>query len=189
MDIRIIALVSAIAFLVSGFIGAQFQNKKAAPLVSAQDQIFVIKAAQSTLAEVALGKLASIKGGSNALKRFGEYVAKNHTRTNHELSKIAQSKGMSLPTAPSARHQKLATRLEQLEGAEFDSLYIHEAAIESHSAAIALFELQATRGHDPELRAFAAKTLPAIKQHLEIVMAIWDRQTASKKMARSITYI
>ena len=41
----------------------------------------------------------------------------------------------------------------------------------SHRESINLFEREANEGSDPELKAFASKTLPALREHLKMVEA------------------
>lgn len=53
----------------------------------------------------------------------------------------------------------------QAKGAAFDEGYVAEQ-IKAHQDAIALFEQQASRGADADLKAFAAAQLPALREHL-----------------------
>jgi putative membrane protein len=53
----------------------------------------------------------------------------------------------------------------QATGAEFDEGYLAEQ-IKMHQDAIALFDQQSRIGTDPELKAFAAAQLPALREHL-----------------------
>jgi putative membrane protein len=151
---------------------ADSTRAKSSAGASAQDQEFVQKAAQGGLAEVVAGKLASAKASNSEVKRFGTQMVTDHGKANAELANIAKSKGITVPTEPDAAHQQLAKRLEATKGADFDRLYIEEAGIKDHKDAVDLFTRQANSGQDAELKAFAAKTLPTIKHHLEMVQAI-----------------
>lgn len=53
----------------------------------------------------------------------------------------------------------------QASGAEFDQGFV-AAQIKAHQNAIALFDQQANTGSDAELKAFAAKHLPEMRDHL-----------------------
>ena len=53
-----------------------------------------------------------------------------------------------------------------LSGKEFDKGFI-EAAVSDHQKAIELFENEASRGTDAQLKAFATKTLPTLRAHLK----------------------
>lgn len=53
----------------------------------------------------------------------------------------------------------------QHSGAEFDAGYVAEQ-VKAHQNAIGLFSQQIDAGADPELQAYAAKHLPALREHL-----------------------
>jgi putative membrane protein len=54
----------------------------------------------------------------------------------------------------------------QATGAAFDQGFL-EAQVKAHQDAIALFDQQSTAGTDAELKAFAAKHLPELRDHLQ----------------------
>ncbi|HEV7822938.1 MAG TPA: DUF4142 domain-containing protein [Burkholderiales bacterium] len=133
--------------------------------LSSKDRQFISKAAQAGHAEVAAGKLAASQASSDEVKKFGQHMVDDHGKANEELARIAQAKGITPPAGPDAAHQRLATRLQAAKAAEFDRLYVSEAGVKDHKAAVALFTDQAKNGKDAELKAFAEKTLPTIKEH------------------------
>ncbi|MGQ3052291.1 MAG: DUF4142 domain-containing protein [Roseateles sp.] len=133
--------------------------------MSAVDREFAMKAAIGGLAEVQLGELAQRQGVSDEVKRFGAQMVKDHGQANQELKRIAAGKGLELPTQLDVEHRRMAEKLQRASGAQFDRLYA-QAMLGAHKKDIALFEKQASGGQDMELKAFAAKTLPALRQHL-----------------------
>jgi len=44
--------------------------------------------------------------------------------------------------------------------------------VKDHEEAVSLFDEEAKTGKDPELKAFAAKTLPTLKDHLKMAKAL-----------------
>jgi putative membrane protein len=119
--------------------------------------------------EVAKGKLATQKGSHDAVKQFGQKMVDDHTKAGDELKSIASGKSISLPgDTAKPPMQALLTKLERLEGAAFDRAYVDDQ-IRDHEKTIALFEREAKSGKDAELKAFAEKTLPTLKEHLSIV--------------------
>jgi putative membrane protein len=72
-----------------------------------------------------------------------------------------------LPTAMDAEHQKKLDELRALNGQEFDVAY-DKAQLQGHKDAVALFESYAKNGDNPDLKKWAAKTLPHLKQHLKL---------------------
>ena len=111
-----------------------------------------------------LGKLASKKAGSAEVRSFGERMVKDHSKANAELAKIAKSKGAAPADTAGPEHAGNWGKLNKATGAEFDREYM-KAMREDHKKAVSLFEKQAKSGDDADLKAFAAKTLPVLREH------------------------
>jgi putative membrane protein len=143
--------------------------------LAAQDATFVQQAGQSGMAEVRIGQLAAKNGQSEAVKQYGQKLVTDHTKANQELKQIATSKGASVPT-DLGKHQAHYDRLAALQGAEFDKAF-KQHAIKDHEEAIRLFEKQGQQGSDAELKAFAQKHLPHLREHLTMAQQINAGQT------------
>ena len=133
-----------------------------------KDMKFVTMAAQGGMTEVMAGKTAEKKGMSATVKEFGAMMVKDHEKANAELKKIAMSKGVTPPPALDAKHTEELEAVSKKEGAAFDAAYLASQE-KDHKATIELFEMEAKEGQDPELKAFATKTLPTLKMHAEHV--------------------
>ncbi len=131
---------------------------------------FMKEAAQGGKAEVELGQLAVKNGHDPEVKKFGQMMVGDHTTANAELKKIADGKKVTLPS-DIGPHQKTYDKLKGLSGADFDKAYV-DAMAEDHEADVAAFQKQADNSSDPEVKAFAAKTLSVIKKHLDAINAI-----------------
>lgn len=134
------------------------------------DTAFAEKAAQGGLAEVKLGTLAEERAESPDVKGFGKRMVEDHTKANQELMKIAGQSGVTLPSTLTAKDEEEYDRLSKLSGAAFDHAYISHM-ISDHRADIAEFRHEANNGMDPELKAFAAKYLPVLEEHLRLAEA------------------
>lgn len=135
---------------------------------------FYIEAAQGGLAEVELGKLAAQNAQSPEVKSFGQMMVADHSKANAELQTVAGRKQVTLPTTPATGHQATMAPLQGLSGAEFDKAYVN-AMVAAHEKDVALFERQAASDGDPDAKAFAAKTLPTLKKHLEAIKDIQSK--------------
>lgn len=138
---------------------------------SMPDTTFAGKAAVGGMAEVALGKMAAMKGASKDVKDFGNMMVMDHGKANDELKAIAQKKSMMLPASLDAEHQAKSDSLSKLSGAAFDKAYV-AAMVEGHQKTLALMQAEAASGKDAELKAFAAKTAPVVKHHLDEITKI-----------------
>jgi putative membrane protein len=149
--------------------------------VPSGDRKFVIEALKGGLAEVELGKLASEKASNDAVKQFGQRMVDDHGKAGDELKKIAQDKGIEPPAGLDGKHQKLRDRLAKLSGAEFDRAYVNEM-LKDHRKDVKDFQREADRAKDPDVKAFAAKTLPTLQDHLKQVESL---QTQVKGTAKA----
>jgi putative membrane protein len=80
---------------------------------------------------------------------------------------IAAQKGLSAPSQPAEKHEKMLGQLSKLKGAEFDRA-AQQHAVMHHQEDVKLFERASQNLQDAELKAFASKTLPTLKEHLEM---------------------
>jgi putative membrane protein len=58
--------------------------------------------------------------------------------------------------------------LAKLQGAAFDRAYIQHM-VNDHEEDVKLFRTEAKHGKDPDLKRFAAHTLPTLEAHLNMV--------------------
>jgi putative membrane protein len=148
--------------------------------LSSGDQKFVTEALKHGMAEVELGKLASEKASNDAVKQFGQKMAEDHGKAGDELKKIAQDKGVRPPTAMDDKHKKLHDRLAKLSGAQFDRAYMDEM-VKDHRSDVKEFQKQAKSAKDEDVKAFAAKTLPTLQDHLKQAESVHGQvRTAGK---------
>jgi putative membrane protein len=139
--------------------------------MAAQDHNFLMDAAMGGMLEVELGRMATTQGASDAVKQFGQRMVDDHGKANQELMSLAQSKGITLPTEIDEKHKKDMTKLSSLSGAEFDREY-GKMMVSDHRKDVSEFEKQSTRGTDADLKAFATKTLPTLKEHLKMAESL-----------------
>jgi putative membrane protein len=139
--------------------------------MAAQDHNFLMDAAMGGMEEVELGRMATTQGASDAVKQFGQRMVDDHSKANQELMSIAQSKGITLPTEMDEKHKKDVTKLSSLTGADFDREY-GKMMLSDHRKDVSEFEKQSTRGTDADLKAFASKTLPTLKEHLQMAESL-----------------
>jgi putative membrane protein len=149
----------------AGVARAQTKNTSANRLTA--DNTFATKAAQGGMAEVELGKLAKDHASSPDVKNFGQRMVDDHSKANDELKEIAGRKNITLPTTLSAKDQATVDRLSKLNGKEFDRAYMRDM-VSDHRMDVNEFKHEADRGTDADLKAFAAKTLPTLEEHLKL---------------------
>jgi putative membrane protein len=154
----------------------------AAMAAGATPSTFVKTAAQDGMTEVELGKLALSKSSNDEVKQFAQKMVQDHGQADQQLASLAQSKGLTVPTKLDAKHAAMVKMLSAKSGAAFDSAYAKHMA-KGHTQAVALFEA-ASKSSDPDLAAFAQKTLPTLQEHEQLaenLRASVATRTASAK--------
>ncbi len=140
--------------------------------VSSSDRKFALTAAQGGMSEVEMARLALTKASSDAVKQYAQKMIDDHTAANAELMQIAATKNLTLPTTPDAKHRAMMARMEKLSGEAFDREYVMMAGHKDHQKMEKLFRDQSMKGRDADLKAFAAKTLPVVQQHLQLARSL-----------------
>jgi putative membrane protein len=135
------------------------------------DKEFVMRAAQGGMTEVELGKVASEKASSSQVKDFGARMVKDHSQANDELKDLAQKKGIAISPKLDTRHEAQVERLSKLSGSAFDKAYVKNQ-VTAHEMTVKLFREEAQTGQDPDLKAFASRTLPVLQDHCSSIMNI-----------------
>jgi putative membrane protein len=139
------------------------QERKGQPL---SDQRFVMQASMDGLTEVNLANLAMKNAANGEVKLFARRMLEDHTKANKELNRIADSKAIRPAAQMDKKHRALTDKLATLHGADFDQEYVKHL-ISDHKEAVALFQREAKEGQDPDLKKFAADTLPILREHLK----------------------
>ena len=149
--------------------------------VSSSDRKFAMTAAMGGMAEVETARMALTKASSDAVKQYAQKMIDDHTAANTELMSIASSKGITLPAAPDAKHRAMMAKMEKLSGEAFDREYVMMAGHKDHQKMEKLFRDESTRGRDADLKAFAAKTLPVVQEHLRLARELHDKMMPGMK--------
>jgi putative membrane protein len=137
----------------------------AAQAQSARD--FVNKVAISDMFEIQSSQLALSKQPDKDTKPFAQKMVTDHQKTSKELKSLVDGGKVkaTLPSALDAEHQKMLDDLKTKNGKDFDQSY-DQIQVKAHQDAVALFKAYSAGGDDPELKRWAAKTLPNLERHL-----------------------
>jgi putative membrane protein len=145
------------------------------------DRHFVKKAAEANEAEVELGKLATEKGQSDDVKKFGQRMIDDHSKANDQLKQVASSKGVDVPNDLSAKDKATKDRLSKLSGEKFDRAYMNDM-VKDHTKDVAEFRRESKTAKDPDVKNFAAQTLPTLEDHLKEARSLAPKERKEAKM-------
>ena len=137
-----------------------------------KDAAFLKDAAQAGHMEVEGSRLALSKASSAQVKSFAQQIIDDHARAGAELATLAAAKGVKLSDDPSLAQKAKLKLLGTHEGAKFDAKYAETVGVSAHEDAVKLFSKASTEANDPDVKAFAAKTLPTLQHHLEMARSM-----------------
>jgi putative membrane protein len=120
-----------------------------ASTLSAQDKEFFIAAAQKNSAEIVLSRAAVEQATNGSVQNLANHLLSDHNNFDRDLQDLALKKGVALPAEPAVRTP--------------DVDFVQQV-IRDHERMIADFS-SATIA-DPDLRAWAAKALPILRDHV-----------------------
>jgi len=141
------------------------------PTVSAKDVEFASAITNNALNKVNTGKMALEKSTNNRVKDFATILVNDHTKLGDELSQIAKDKKITLPPISGMAEMHQANRLAMKQGNDFDKAYV-DAMILDEKKALDICEAGSKNCKDASLKAFAIKSLPVLKMHLDSAQAV-----------------
>jgi putative membrane protein len=136
--------------------------------VTAHDKAWAQMAAISDLTELTLAKAAQEKAQSEQVKQHAAKMIEDHTKTTAELKAWAKENDVDLEAKLPEHKQAMVKEITSKSGPEFDKAYL-EHEIMGHRHAVTHFRNGSEFNKNPELKQFAAKTLPVIEGHLAMV--------------------
>ena len=128
--------------------------------------------------EIELGRMAQERGTHPDVKEFGAMMVREHQAAAQELRPIGSQLGTAAgapgtDAREEAREEltELREELAQLTGRDFDRKYIEEM-IDDHEAGIRDLESRVENAANADVRTWASRTLPKMRQHLERAKSI-----------------
>lgn len=124
------------------------------------DKSFVEKAAKMGMEEVAISRIAVERATNPQVREFAQMMVSDHTGANSELTTLAASKNVMLPSKDFN-----LDKWEKRSAKSFDEEYM-EKMVSDHKDTLDLFEKESKKGEDADLMNFAGKTVPTLTAHL-----------------------
>ena len=135
---------------------------------------FAVMAGSSDLFQFQSNELARSRALHPSVRIFAKMMRDDHGGTSEELKSLAAKKNITLPATMLPVHQRLLEPMSETGiGEKFDKRYM-DAQILAHVEAIKVYENAASKEPDPELRAFAGRVLPKLRDHLVLAKKAKD---------------
>lgn len=131
--------------------------------------MFVSKAMEGDQTEIQLGQLAEQKSQSNDVKQLAQKLVADHTQMEDKWFKpVSQQLGVSEPKGPSKKDKKLAEKLQNASGNDFDTQYL-TIMLKDHQKDLKDFKDEASMAQDPNVKQVAERGAGIIQQHLQMI--------------------
>jgi putative membrane protein len=147
--------------------------------VGTTEKRFMTSAASGGMLEVEAGRVVAQQGSNAAVRQLAERLVRDHETANTELKQLAAAKNVQIPGEMSSQDRAMVDKLRKMQGNELDRAYVEQVGRAHHRKDIEEFERAARESNDPDVRAFAQKQLPVLRQHYEMA------QQAAKQVATS----
>ena len=144
--------------------------------LSQEDERFMENAIQGSHAEILGSQLALEKTEDPDVRAFAQAMIDDHGAMLKEAETLARDKGMTPPTGPSIMQSTEVTALKALSGGAFDAMYVNRIGVASHESTVKMFEEASREAQDPDVKALAEKTLPKLREHLEMARTLDRKQ-------------
>jgi putative membrane protein len=142
--------------------------------LSDTDRTFVQKAIDGGAKEVQVSEVAAQRAQSKAVQEFAAMVVRDHEKANRQLMELHRKLLASGGPTQKKTDRDVKREVEALnaaEGAELDRQYM-EMMVQDHQESVELFERQAQKGKDPQLRSTAQEILPTLERHLAMARKV-----------------
>jgi putative membrane protein len=148
--------------------------------LSPDDKSFLSTASEAGLAQLELAKVALAKTNRADIKMFAHQVMTDRQKANEDLRQLIVEKKVSFPSDLTLRDKAEKARLELLSGNQFDDAYI-TAAMDHGTKDMQTYRRESKGGMDSDVRQFASKNLPIVREHLAMIKAIRGKPNAPAK--------
>jgi putative membrane protein len=177
MKFNSLSVLSTAVLALAVSAGAQAQTTAK---LSHKDSSFLKDAAEAGNAEVSASQTAVTQSTNADVKSFAQMMIDDHGKAGAELKGLADQKGVKVSDTPSETKKLEIKMLAQRKGASFDQHYAQSIGVKAHEDTIKLFQKEADKGDDADVKAWAAKTLPTLTHHLELAQNLKTRTDAEK---------
>jgi len=146
-------------------------NRQSNDTLSSEDAAFIREAASGGMLEVRLGQLAGERAANADVRQFGQRMVMDHENVNKDVMAIAERKGVNIAKNLSQKDQAAFDKLKDLRGADFDRSYM-KSMVKDHEEDVKTFENESRDAKDADVKAFAARVLPFLKNHLTMAREV-----------------
>ncbi len=136
--------------------------------LSESDRRFVLKVASSGQYHAEVARLAEQRTQNPLVKAYAASLVQHHDRANVELKALVRARGMPWIDGFTAERRAVLDAMAALPLDLFERRFIEQVGIADREADVLIFEAASRSLDDAALRAWAARILPVLQQHLAL---------------------
>ena len=135
------------------------------------DAIFVAESASADMLHLQLSEEAITRGVSPEVKEMAQQMQDVYQQMLTELQDLSAKENLVLPQTLGNAHKDIYDEVVKKEGIAFDLAYIREVR-HLHDKLLDRYEDMAENGVSMEVKQYASRQLPLIRQHLQQAEAL-----------------
>lgn len=133
----------------------------------------LVDAYSGNMYEVKVSENAALNASDPEVKKIAAMMVEAHTKMNTDVAALAGQKQVTLPADLTDEQRKCIEKLTEKSGVEYDKEYISDLK-DKHEKTLKMLEKVSEKCDDPEIRNWAANSIPEVRHHLEMVNAAHD---------------
>ncbi len=126
------------------------------------------------LYEIEASQHAKQKAVRADVKELASQMIETHAKMNMTIKSFADKKQVSLQQGLTEDQMKEIKDCRKKKAVEYDKAYI-DKMVDDHEKAIKMSEEAAEKAQDPEIRNLFSTSLPSLRHHVEMAMALKDK--------------
>lgn len=130
------------------------------------DETSIRTAAETSMSQIDLGKLAEEKATDPEVKKFAQQMAEEHSKLKEELKQLGSSEHINMPTSVARKDADSHRQLQKESGAGFDKSYTSQVASEL-AKEIGEFKRGASATTRPALKEFYERNQSTLENELQ----------------------
>lgn len=181
MKMRFVALAVLFALAVPFAAFPQLPSATEVPAgqLAASDVEFLQDANSANVKQIAMAHTAETGAVNSGIISLATRIASSHRKADQALRLLASRKHADLPsTANDADNADIAELHTHKRGADFDARYLHYVVADTERM-IGIYETARNGSQDADIRGYADKMLPALRENQKRASDLIKRQNRS----------
>ncbi|AKD02946.1 DUF4142 domain-containing protein [Pontibacter korlensis] len=137
------------------------------------DALFAAEAASASMLQVQLGEAASSMAVSPEVQGLAQEMVQAHQNILNDLRDMANQSNFVLPSTLGDAHHKVYQEVTDKSGISFDLTYL-KRIVDQNEKLIERYEDMVKHGKVMELKQYASKQLPLLREHQQVLEKLQD---------------